>query len=167
MDLLLIRHAEAVPKDIGAVLAAQTSARAWNAARPLTKRGRAQLRRIVRALEHLGVSFDRMYHSPKLRSIETADGLVDLLHGESIVTRRLCGPPSEALLKEISGERVAVVGHEPHLSALVALLVAKGADVSLTFKPAGVAWLAGELRLGGMHVHALLPPKVLRALAER
>ncbi len=166
MDLLLIRHARAVPRDVGAVAAAQTSAREWNAARALTARGHAQLRRTVRALDRLGIRFDRLYHSPKLRSIETANGLMDLLDGESTVTARLCAPPGDALFGEISGARVALVGHEPHLSGLVGLLAAKGADVAIKLKPSGVVWLRGELRLGGMHVRAVLPPRVLRALAR-
>ena len=169
MDLFLVRHARAVPRDAGAVVAARVSAREWNAARALTPRGHAQLRRMVRGLDRLGVSFDRLYHSAKLRSIETANGLAELLDddGETVTTERLSAPPGEALFAEISGDRVALVGHEPHLGALVGLLVAKGADVTLDMKPSGVVWLRGELRLGGMHVRAVLPPRVLRALARR
>ena len=158
MDLLLIRHAQAVPR-------AADAARMRDAARRLTKRGRGQLGRTVRGLERLGLTFDRILHSPKLRSIESANALSSLLHGESTVTRRLCVAPSDQLLAEIHGERVALVGHEPHLSALVAMLV--GAPVAITLKPSGVAWLEGDLRPGGMQVRALLPPRVLRALAER
>ncbi len=167
MDLFLIRHARAVPRDLGAVAAAETSGREWNAARSLTHRGHAQLRRTARALDRLGVRFDRLYHSPKLRSIETANGLSGLIDGESVVTERLTAPPGEALFAQIKGGCVALVGHEPHLSALTGLLVAKGAAVALEIKPSGVVWLRGELHLGGMHIRAVLPPCVLRALAKR
>ena len=158
MDLLLMRHAQAVPRDADA-------ARIPDAARPLTKHGRVQLGHTVRGLERLRVRLDGVFHSPKLRSIETADVLSSLLDGETIVTRRLCVRPSEQLLAEIHGERVALVGHEPHLSALVAMLV--GAPAAIKLKPSGVAWLEGDLRPGGMQVRALLSPRVLRALAER
>jgi phosphohistidine phosphatase len=158
MDLLLVRHAQAVPR-------AADASGMRDAARRLTKRGRDQLSRTVRGLERLGLTFDRILYSPKLRSIETANALSSLLNGESTVTRLLCVPPSDQLLAEIHGERVAVVGHEPHLSALVAMLA--GAPVSIRLKPSGVAWLDGDPRPGGMRLRALLPPRVLRALANR
>ena len=167
MDLLLIRHADAAPKNVAARPIARDAVRLLDASRPLTKHGRARLWRTVHGLERLSVSFDRIYHSPKLRSTETADALSSLLHGETIVTRLLCAPPGEALLREIHGENVAVVGHQPYLGALLALVVAGGIALRFGLEPSCVAWLRGDLRPGGMHVRALLSRRVLRALATR
>src|ERR1019366_5683669 len=79
MDLLLIRHADAAPKNVAARPIARDAVRLLDASRPLTKHGRARLWRTVHGLERLSVSFDRIYHSPKLRSTETADALSSLL----------------------------------------------------------------------------------------
>lgn len=50
--------------------------------------------------------------------------MAELLHGETRVTPHLAAPPSGALLEEIPKEgRVALVGHEPYLSALLAWLL--------------------------------------------
>ena len=157
-ELLLVRHARAA--------ATNRRSAERDRARPLTRRGRRQARRTASALRQLGVTLDRLYYAPSLRCVQTADGLVGLLEGESVVTKRLGHAPSHALLTEISGERVALVGHEPHLGALAGLLVAGAARASLGSKPSGVVWLEGDLRPGGMRVRAVLPPRVLRALAR-
>ena len=159
IDLLLVRHAPAKPR----------SSEADDADRNLSRQWRARLRRMVRGLCHLGVRFDTLYHSPWLRSIETANALAALLDGESTVTNRLCEAPSDALLAMIVGRRVAVVGHEPHLGSLAAWLVQGDADQRDAFAlpPTGLVWLFGELSPGKMRLRALLPPGVLRVLAQR
>jgi len=170
MDLYIIRHAEAEPAGFGLE----------DAHRPLTKKGRESFAREVRGLERLGVAFDRIYHSPLLRAVETADLLVPLLdgqgaaRGESRVTDELARAPRKELLSELEGERVALVGHEPHVSDLVALLVlgwrvfepvARGGVID--FKKGAVACLTGEPREGEMTLAAFWPPKTLRRIGKK
>ena len=140
MDLFLVRHARAVAPAKGTP----------DAARRLTQRGRAQTRRLRRVLRRIGVRFDRLVHGPRLRALETADVLVSLLDGESLVTRRLNGRPTEELLADLHGARVAVVGHEPYLGSLAAWLIGTTTDrvPPLRLSPAGVAWLTGDHRSG-------------------
>ena len=78
----------------------------------------------------------------------------------------LARPPSQALLQEIAGTRVALVGHQPWLGELVVwLLTGAQADGSaFAFKRGGVAWLEGQPQPGRMALRAFLPPKVLREL---
>ncbi|WP_460170686.1 SixA phosphatase family protein [Thermus sp. FJN-A] len=139
-------------------------------ARPLSKEGRRRFRRAVRGLGRLGVRLDRLYHSPLLRAVETADLLVDLVGGERAATPLLAQPPDEALLALLEGpgegERVGLVGHEPWLSQLCAWLAVGNRKRASGFvlKKGGVAWLEGEARPGKMRLRALLPPRVLRAL---
>ena len=159
MDLFLVRHARAVAPAKGTP----------DAARRLTQRGRAQTRRLRRVLRRVGIRFDRLVHSPLLRALETADGLASLLDGESLVTQRLNGRPTEELLADLQGTCVAVVGHEPYLASLAAWLIGKTTDGVSSFRlpPAGFSWLTGDPRPGGMRLHALLPPRVQRALVRR
>jgi phosphohistidine phosphatase len=158
MQLFVIRHAAAVPRD----------PRTPDAARALTPEGRKKWRRAVRGLEKLGVTFDRVYHSPWLRAVETAEDLVDLVEGDTVVTKGLARAPAPALLAELEGDRVAVVGHQPWLGELVGLLAFEdpGKGARLELKKGAVVLLEGQPRPGGMTIHALLPPRVLRAAAE-
>ena len=77
----------------------------------------------------------------------------------------LAAPPSRGLLEVLgeAGETVAVVGHEPWLSELIAwLVVGEPADGDARFrmKKGGVAQLRGTPRPGRMQLRALLPPKL-------
>ena len=158
MRLDLIRHAAATPRVVGLS----------DASRALTPRGRARFRRVVAGLRRLGVGYDVAYHSPKLRAVETADLFAPLVDGETVVTPNLARPPAAALLAEIRGERVALVGHEPMLSALAAWLVFgdRRRGAKLPAKKGGVLMLEGELRPGAMRLVASLPPKALRKIAR-
>jgi phosphohistidine phosphatase len=156
MNLFLVRHAIAVP----------ASPDFPDAARPLTPDGRKKLEKVVRGLERLDVRFDRLYHSPWTRAVETANLLTELLDGESVVEQGLARAPDAELIGRLQGERAAAIGHEPWMSELLSLLVAgnKVIATSLDFKKGGIAWLEGEPRPKGMRLLAFIPPRVLRRL---
>jgi len=156
MDLFLIRHAPAVKRSPGRD----------DAERRLTGRGAERWRRSVAGLRSLGVRFDRLYHSPWARAVETAEAATPLLDGQRVVTDNLASPPGPDLLGELKGKRVALVGHEPWLSQLLAWLVLDDRDAAPKFvlKKGCVAWLSGQPKPGQMELNALLPPKTLRAL---
>lgn len=155
MQLFLIRHGIAEDGDD-------------DAARPLSPDGAKRFRQEVRGLRALGVRFDRVLHSPKRRAVETAELLAPLVDGEYEVSALLAQAPSAELLAQLHGGVVAVVGHEPHLSSLLAWLVVGAPDEGrFELKKGGVARLAGEPEAGGMTLVALLPPKLLRELANR
>lgn len=140
--------------------------------RPLAPKGVRRFRKVVRGLKALGVELTFLLTSPKRRALETAELLAGLLEGESRVTPHLAEPPGPALLEEIPQEgRVALVGHEPYLSQLLAWLLfgdflgdqaPPGAGERFLLKKGGVAWLEGTPRPGGMVLRALLPPRVFR-----
>ncbi len=165
MELFLVRHAIAAPLP-------EEAGEEEDAERPLTEKGIRRFRKVVKGLKDLGVSLDLILVSPKRRALETAELLEELLEGEVRVTPLLAQPPGEALLAEIPREdRVALVGHEPYLSLLLAQLLfgdLLGGSVQDTLegrfllKKGGVAWLEGEPFPGGMALRALLPPKLFR-----
>ena len=156
MELFLIRHGIAVPGS--AVLA--------DAERPLTPQGRERFAQAVVGLQRLGVCLDRLYHSPWRRAVETAALLRPVLEGKAVASAALARPPSQALLQEVTGTQVALVGHQPWLGELLTwLVIGNQADGSaFAFKRGGVAWLEGQPRPGRMALRAFLPPKVLRGL---
>lgn len=153
MELTLIRHALAEDG-------------ADDSARPLSKKGRRRFAREVQTLDALGLRLDRVLHSPKRRAVETAELLAPLCDGELELTSTplLAKHPGVELWELLEGERLAVVGHEPHLSALLSWLVTGEASAGARFelKKGAVAQLEGDPAPGGMRLCSILPPKVLR-----
>jgi phosphohistidine phosphatase len=159
MRLYLIRHAVAASRGPGVA----------DSTRPLTLRGRTRFRRAVDGLRRLGVRFDGLRHSPLRRAVETAELLAPLVAGPGVATRNLVRPPTAALLAEIRGECVALVGHEPMLSSLAAWLVVDDKTLGAKFplKKGAALVLEGAPRPGEMRIVASLPPKTLRRIARR
>ncbi len=121
MLLYLIRHAHAL--DGGS-----------DAARPLSKRGRAQVRAlagVVRRQENFQPA--ALWHSPLVRARQTA-GLLARRAKLPVPLHRVSGltPDDDprVIARRLNRLRrdVAIVGHEPHLSALASLLVTGEAE---------------------------------------
>jgi phosphohistidine phosphatase len=138
MKLHLIRHAHAVTAE-------------ENPARPLSDRGRAQVALLVAHFRGTGALRPaEFWHSPLARSRETADLLATGL-GLAAPLREIAGLEPEddplairALLARTTVD-LALVGHEPHLSALAALLLhGPGTPSIFAFKKGAVLSLAGE-----------------------
>ena len=66
-----------------------------DADRPLTPKA---CRRAVLGLQCLKVRFDRLYHSPWLRAVETAELLAPVLDGKAVDSAALARAPSQDLL---------------------------------------------------------------------
>jgi phosphohistidine phosphatase len=150
MNLALVRHALAEDGDD-------------DFSRPLSRKGRRRFREVVEGLEGLGLHFERVLHSPKLRALETAELLSTVADGLE-VTALLAEAPSPALLEALTGQTLALVGHEPWLSRLLAWLTTGEAELAPHFalRKGGVALLEGTPVPKGMRLKALLPPRVLR-----
>ena len=117
MEIFIIRHAHAVDA-------------AEDPARPLSKRGRKQVRRLARFFKkNDALPLPEVWHSPLARSKETAELLVKRLSAKAKLTQidGIEGDDDPAIVADRLKTRrtaVAIVGHEPHLSALLSLLVA-------------------------------------------
>jgi phosphohistidine phosphatase len=146
MDLFLIRHAIAEERRAGLP----------DADRALTDKGRARFEAIVKRLDRGGFRFDRVYHSPWLRAVQTAELLEPITEGRMMVAEGLAEPPEPKLFAPLEGKRVACVGHEPWLSDAVSLLTTGNPDGSwLHFKKGGIAWLRGDPHPASMQLRAL------------
>lgn len=165
MQLYLIRHATAAEAPEGPLPdGLPDGVDPADAARPLTPRGARRFMAVVRGLGLLGVSFDHLYYSPLRRAVETAELLDELVDGHSFVTPHLAASPTELSLRMYTGERVALVGHQPWLGELLGLLTQGTAPAGDAFlwKKGGVAWLEGILGAGRMTLRGFWAPKVLR-----
>jgi phosphohistidine phosphatase len=143
MNLYLIRHAIAV--DEGAPEYADDSQR------PLTDKGKKKMRQVAKGLRALGVEFDLILSSPYARATGTADVLADVFKmkkeiqfSDNLVPM---GDP-ELLIAEMNekymANSVALVGHEPFLSALIGLLVSENTHIDMTMKKGGVCRLSAD-----------------------
>ena len=118
-------------------------------ARRLTPRGRQKLAAGARGMRGLGLAFDGLWTSPLVRAVETAT-IVAQEYGGAIVPQTLPAlaagvAPAETLraLRVAAGhENVLIVGHEPGLSGLVALvLTGSTSGMTLALKKGGLVAL--------------------------
>jgi phosphohistidine phosphatase len=157
-QLWLLRHAEAEPHGSRE-----------DSARRLTTRGEAQARAAGRALLALGLGFEAVLFSPKVRAAETAK--LALACWDSATRERasvhepLAGGFDAAAALDTCAPltpdgRLLLVGHEPDLSGVVGELTGARADV----KKGGVA----AVRLDGASAElmALLRPRELALIAD-
>lgn len=133
--------------------------------RRLTGRGEAQSRAAGAALAALGISFDVVFTSPRVRALETARLACEALGGEPVVHEPLSAGFSgrdglELLAGFDEGARILAVGHEPDFSGVVRDLTGGAVQV----KKGGVAGLRAGSGAGELLV--LLRPRELERLAR-
>ena len=163
-ELLIVRHAIAFERD----------ARRWpdDGARPLTPEGRRRFERAAAGLAKAFPEVELLVTSPLKRARQTAQILTKVSGWPKAAERAELAPHTPVIetlasLRQPRISRLAIVGHEPHLSELIALCLAspppalriemkKGAVAVIGFKDA--------LRAGAGVLQALLPPRVLRRM---
>jgi len=163
MRLLIIRHAIAVERGTPDIPDEE---------RPLTRKGERSFRRAARGLARIEPRPDVLLTSPLPRARQTAEiaaqawGKVkakkaDVLAGGSFA--EIAGI-LDKLPRDIT---VAVVGHEPDVSELLAAILGSKDTAAFAFKKGGVAAVevAGPLGQGGSLVWAM-PPRLLRRIGR-
>jgi len=161
VKLIIIRHAIAVPRGTPDVPDDE---------RPLTPKGRRRFRQAACGLARICPRPDLLLTSPLPRASATAEiaaqawGKINPTDEPALAH----GSPDEILAmlsRHPSDQTIAVVGHEPSLSELLArLLGSKSAD-PFTLRKGGVAHVdvPGPLAKGGQLVW-FMRPRLLRAL---
>lgn len=136
LDLFLIRHGIAAQRS--------SSIASEDTQRPLTAKGRKRVARIAESLHRLGYEVDWIVTSPLVRAAETAE--IVAKSSRPSVPRDVCaalspgGSPEDLwsfLASNPQHKRIMLVGHEPDLSELAALLIGAGAQANLGFKKGG------------------------------
>jgi phosphohistidine phosphatase len=167
MELYLMRHGLAVERG--------THGFEDDSARPLTPKGRRQLRKISAAIKKVNLDFDLILSSPFLRAKQTAE----IVAAELKLKRRLefsnsLAPGGEAasLFRQLermkpSPGKLLLVGHEPDLSRLISLLITGGLQMQIDFKKGGLCKLDVEKLCAGKCATLawLLTPKLMKSLA--
>ncbi len=155
MQLLLLRHADAVPS-------APT-----DDARVLSEKGRNQARRMGRFCLERDLGVEVILSSPFLRAEETAQLVAAEVGREAMLASFLAsGMTPAAAMEELRAygrfECVMVVGHEPDLSLLAATLIGLPDSRAIRVRKATLVGLDVEaLRPGGARLEFLVPARLI------
>jgi phosphohistidine phosphatase len=163
MELLIVRHGIAVDRGTPGMADDE---------RPLTKEGEKKFRGAARGLATIVSAPDIVLTSPLPRALRTAEIAAAAWKGDKPVRSPKLAAGSAAAILELLAQnrrhaRVAIFGHEPDLSQLLARLLGSGKGERLALKKGGAALLelTDDLQAGRLVFY--LPPKLLRALGER
>jgi phosphohistidine phosphatase SixA len=159
MELFIVRHAKAIERD----------PEKWpdDADRPLTRQGAREFEQVARRLRAWKPGVDLVLASGAARAWETAEILrararwpkpvrtkdlePDRADGAARILELVAGQPQDAC--------IAIVGHEPALSAAVAALIGPGGTARIELRKGAVAWLRGTP--GAMGLAGLLVPAMV------
>jgi phosphohistidine phosphatase len=160
MDLWLLRHATAEER----------SSSGRDEDRALTADGAKRARAVARGLAALEPGISLVLTSPYRRARQTAEPVLEALGVSRKLRESQALEPArdpEEIIAEVQAEEaesVLLVGHQPHLGALLGHLVT-GGRFEIPLKKASVARVTLEGRgLGALR--ALLPARVLEELGR-
>jgi phosphohistidine phosphatase len=166
MVLLIVRHAIAMERD----------ARRWpdDGLRPLSPRGIARAQKAAAGLRQIAARPTVVLASPLLRTRQTAQILARYAGWPSASVCDELAPAAApgqllALLARNTARRIAVVGHEPHLSEFLAACLPGRTRPALGLRKMGVALVSfgGRVQPSGGRLEWLAAPRILRAAGRR
>jgi phosphohistidine phosphatase len=164
MMLYLIRHASAAQRGPNYPDDSQ---------RPLLDKGKRQSLALLKLLKTLDAELDRLFSSPYLRAVQTAQALEPCLpKGRSLEhLLNLTHDNYDLLLGELSknlkktDQTIALVGHEPYMSELAAVLLTGETRLAIDFRKAAVMRLTGKLLPGQLKLEFLVPAAIFKHLS--
>jgi phosphohistidine phosphatase len=169
MQLLIIRHAIAEdPKEFALTGRPDDQ-------RPLTDDGVEKMKRAVRGLRELVPELSLIATSPYVRAVETAKIVANAYKEiRTVIIHELVptesGEAFAAWLRPQKGvPTIAIVGHEPHLSALTGFLMTGEMNSVIELKKGGAVMLdfAGLPGAGTGILEWAIPPRELRTLGAK
>lgn len=128
MKLYLLQHGDAVPESV-------------SPDRPLSEKGRLDMRRLAKFVGWSAVKVNRVFHSGKSRARQSAEIVASEVtdHGVPEVMAGLNpNDPVAPLVEQVDGgaEDTLLVGHMPFLGRLAAQLVCGNQEISvIAFRP--------------------------------
>lgn len=167
MNIFILRHGIAVER----------GAKGFenDSERPLTAKGKRQLRRSAAAMKRMKLRFDLILSSPYARARKTAEIVADELRLEKrlkLTDTLKAEKDPESIIAEIvrlkpAPKNLLLVGHEPYLSSLISRLVSGNGDLAMDFKKGGLCKLEAEKTEGRVTAQMawLLTPKLMKEMA--
>lgn len=168
MDIYILRHGIAVEHG--------TPGFEVDSDRPLTAKGKRQLRKSAAAMKRMKLRFDVILTSPYERARRTAEIVAEELKLKKrlkIADPLKCEGDPEKLISETAKLRPApesmlLVGHEPYLSQLISVLVSGSENAEMDFKKGGLCKLeTAGLTFGKCaQLEWFLTPKQMKQMAN-
>lgn len=167
IEAIIVRHADAGGAD--------PAKYPDDTLRPLSEDGRADMLKIARGMNRLGLEFDAIVDSGYVRARQTSECICKAydIDPSKIRTMKSLGADADpvetaAELRKLRGiKSIALVGHQPHLGRLIGYLVVLNSELELDLKKGGVCRLdVKNWEPGAGTLTAVLPPKVLRKLGK-
>ena len=155
MNVLLLRHGEALHE-------------AQDPTRPLSQRGRADVRRMASLIGHMKIRTPIIYHSGKRRAEETALLVAEQMNPMPAVETLTGMTPMddpELALETVEAVRssVMLVGHLPHLDRLAGLLITGNPDREI-LELATATLVALGRETGIWRIRWMITPELLESL---
>jgi phosphohistidine phosphatase len=130
MIIYLLQHGEAVPEEIDPL-------------RPLTEKGKRELKKTALDLKQEGAKIDEIWHSTKLRSRQSAEIISQILRIDKLIEKDGLKPkdpvaPVAALIRQ-SDKTLLIAGHLPFLAKLASLLKTGSEDKEVVAFKQGTA----------------------------
>lgn len=153
MKLYLVQHGEAVSEEV-------------DIQRPLSSKGRLDVRKVAEFLRRARLKVQLIWHSGKVRALQTAEILGEALSIEgSVIMRKGLAPldPVEEVENELREreEDLMIVGHLPFLGKLVSrLLIGSGSPNLVTFQQGAVVCLE-RLETKSWYIRWMVIPELL------
>lgn len=153
MFLYLIQHAEAKKEE-------------EDPARPLSEKGLQDIKNVATYVERLNIKVREIFHSGKMRALQTAQVLADHLKPEKGISEKDGLAPlddPQIWFDRISkmNEYTMLVGHLPHLGKLASLLLCGDMDKNIvTFKMAGIVCLKRD-DTGAWSLQWMITPEIV------
>lgn len=166
MELVIIRHGIAEEREDFAKKGQE------DYFRPLTLKGRKKMQKVAIQLRDVVKEFDLIVSSPLTRARQTAEILSQIYFETKVVEapELVPGSPPQAFLKWIriqakTVKRIAIVGHEPHLSSFASYMLTGKEESFIDLKKSGIIGLEVEsfqtAEAGGAQLLYAVPPKFL------
>lgn len=159
MKILLIRHAEAIDYETQTVRNDE-----W---RFITPKGRKTSLSVFKKLKDEFFSLEKIYASPHIRSIQTAEILATYLKFKfdvEVVNELSPESPVEKVVEMIKRnsifQTIALVGHDPMMTNLIGVLTG-GKTTNIEMKKSGVACIEYDVNLQKGEFQWYLNPKTL------
>jgi phosphohistidine phosphatase len=162
MRLIIVRHAIAVPRGTPDIADEE---------RPLSPEGERKFLKAARGLALVAAAPDVIMTSPLPRALRTAEIAAAAWGGappkaESFLADGTLEQIVHALRALPEGSTVAIVGHEPTLSSLVAWLLGSKNGDAFELKKGGAACVETDAGVTNAKLVWFLPARILRDVAD-
>ena len=143
-----VQHGIALAKDI-------------DETRPLSDAGAAEVDKVASTLKSNNIAISKIVHSGKLRALQTASIIAQVLEINIISEQKGMNPNDvpEKLIEKITEDAVMYVGHLPNIQNVVSNLVTKGKSNNI-IKFQNVAVACVEINEDESHIKWFITPQL-------